>query len=76
MMDDLRFYVLFNSISIIAGRLADDNKRLCAMEPSLRLRLRRLRLERGCNPKLLDLWASALPTELPGLLFDRDLPVF
>ena len=33
--DDLRFYVLFNSISVITGRWADDNKRLCAMEPSL-----------------------------------------
>ena len=32
-MDDLRFYVLFNSISVISGRWADDNERLCAMEP-------------------------------------------
>ena len=38
-MDDLRFYVLFNSISVISGRWADDNDRLCAME--LRLRLKR-----------------------------------
>ena len=27
-MDDLRFYVLFNSISIISGRCSDDNERL------------------------------------------------
>ena len=40
---DLRFYVLFNSISFISGRRTDDNERLCAME--LRLRLRRFRLE-------------------------------
>ena len=37
-MDDLRFYVLFNSISVISGRWADDNERLCAMEPRLRLK--------------------------------------
>ena len=42
-MDDLRFYVLFNSISVITGRCSDDNERLCAME--LRLRLRRFHLE-------------------------------
>ena len=42
-MDDLRFYVLSNSISVISGRCLDDNERLCAME--LRLRLRRFHLE-------------------------------
>ena len=42
-MDDFRFYVLFNSISVISGRCSDDNERLCAME--LRLRLRRFHLE-------------------------------
>ena len=42
-MDDLRFYVLFNSISVISGRCMDDNERLCAME--VRLRLRRFHLE-------------------------------
>ena len=31
-MDDLRFYVLFNSISVISGRCSDDDERLCAME--------------------------------------------
>ena len=31
-VDDLRFYVLFNSISVISGRHLDDNERLCAME--------------------------------------------
>ena len=38
-MDDLRFYVLFDSVSIISGRWEVDNEKLCAME--LRLRLRR-----------------------------------
>ena len=36
-MDDLRFYVLSNSISVISGRCYDDNEKLCAMEPRLRL---------------------------------------
>ena len=42
-MDDLRFYALFNSISVISGRCLDDNERLCAME--LRLWFRRFYLE-------------------------------
>ena len=42
-----RFYVLFNSISVISGRWADGNEMLCAME--LRLQLRRFRLKRGSN---------------------------
>ena len=46
-MDDMLFYVLFNSISVILGLLKDDNERLCAME--LRLQLRRFCLERGLN---------------------------
>ena len=37
-MNDLLFYVLFNSISVIWGRWAGDNERLCAMEPRLRLK--------------------------------------
>ena len=41
------FYVLFNSISVILGRLKVDNERLCAME--LCLQLRRFRLEQRSN---------------------------
>ena len=37
-MDDLRFYVLFNSIRVISGRWVDDNERLCAMKPHLQLK--------------------------------------
>ena len=51
-MDDLRFYVLFNSVSVISGRWAGDNERLCAMKP--RLRLGRFRLEQGSSPGPLD----------------------
>ena len=35
-MDDLRFYVLFNSFLFISGRSADD-ERLCAMETPFRI---------------------------------------
>ena len=31
-MDDMRFYVLFNTISVISGRWKVDNERLCAMK--------------------------------------------
>ena len=30
-MDDLRLYVLFNSIPVISGRCSDDDERLCAV---------------------------------------------
>ena len=31
-MDDMRFYVLFNSIWVILGRWDGGNKRVCGME--------------------------------------------
>ena len=37
-MDDLRFFVLFNSISVISGRSTGDNERLYVVEPRLRLK--------------------------------------
>ena len=37
-MNDLRFYVLVHSISVISGRWLGNNERLCAMEPRLRLK--------------------------------------
>ena len=43
-MNVLRFYVLFNSDSVISGRREVDNEGLCAME--LRLRLKSFPLER------------------------------
>ena len=33
-MDDLRYFVIFKSISVISGRWADDNERLFAIDPS------------------------------------------
>ena len=49
-IDDLQFYVLFNSISVIIGRWADGNERLYAMD----LQLKRFHLERGLNSGPLD----------------------
>ena len=43
MDEGLAIYIIFNSISVISGRWAGDNERMCAMEPLLRLR--RFRLE-------------------------------
>ena len=51
-MDDLRFYILFNSFSVISEQWADDYERLCALEPCLWLG--RVHLEQGSNPGLLD----------------------
>ena len=31
-MDDLQFYILFNSISVISGQWKGDSKRMCATE--------------------------------------------
>ena len=31
-MDDLRFYIVFNSVSVISGRLEEDSEVLCATE--------------------------------------------
>ena len=47
MDDDLRFYVIFNSISVISGRWEGNNGRLCAKEP--RLRVVKYRVEHGSN---------------------------
>ena len=44
-MDGLPFYILFNSISVISGQWAGDNERLCAVEPSLRLKISWLQAE-------------------------------
>ena len=46
-MEDLRFYVLFNSTLVISGQWTGDNERLCAMEPHLQLR--RFRLNWGSH---------------------------
>ena len=48
-MDDLRFYILFNSISVVSGQWAGDNERLCAVEPSspLKRSLLQVGLESG-----------------------------
>ena len=37
-MASLRFYVIFNSISIISGRWVGENERMCVIEPRLRFK--------------------------------------
>ena len=39
-MYDLRFYVLFNSCSVVSRRCLDDNERLCAMVEKISPRVR------------------------------------
>ena len=59
-MDDLRFYVLFNSIQQYFSHIrtiGGDNEMLCAVEPYLRLT--RFRLQRGSNSGTIDQPASA-----------------
>ena len=56
-MDDLRFYALFNSISVISGRWVDDNEKLCAVE------LKRAPPHARLEAKT----AIVISTELPGL---------
>ena len=51
-MDDLRFYALFNSNSVISGQRTDDNERLCVMKPHLRLK--RYPSRAGLEPGTLD----------------------
>ena len=57
----MRFYVLFNSISVISGRCLADNERLCAME--LRLWLRRFHpgviKSDSPTPRATDFWGRA-----------------
>ena len=67
-MDDLRFLVLFNSISVISGQWYVHYERLCAMEP--RLHLKRIHLERESNSGPPDQQASAELTKLPGSFGD------
>ena len=62
-MDDLQFYFLSNSISVISGRCMGDNEWLCAMEPHSRLK--DARLKQGLKKRLLGQQASALPTGAP-----------
>ena len=52
-MDDLRLYVLLKSIYVISGRRADDNERLCTMEPRLLLKgFSQLRIARSVDQRL------------------------
>ena len=48
MTDDMRFYVHFNSISVISGRWISDNEGFCAVES--RLWLKRSKPRAGLDP--------------------------
>ena len=65
-MDDMRFYVLFNSVSVISGRWEVDNDWLCAMELCLRLRRFCLGGDRTGSTRSvgqrLTHWATGAPT--------------
>ena len=65
-MDNLRFYVLFNSISVISGRWAGNKERLCVMDP--RLRFTRYPSQAGIKHVSAIATGQRLTTELPGLL--------
>ena len=47
MMNDMRFYVLFNGVSIISGRWEDDNESLVQWNPVYGMK--DFRVERGSN---------------------------
>ena len=66
-MDDLRFYVLFNSIFVISGRWEGDYETLCAVDFHLSLE-RFPSQESVSNPGPPDQQASAKPTDLPSVL--------
>ena len=52
LMDDLQFYVLFNSILVMSGPWVSDFERACAVGPCLWFR--RFSLKQGSNLELLD----------------------
>ena len=76
-MDDLWFYILFNSILVISGWRVGDNERLCAVE--LRLRLKRSSLQAELFPRTarsagqrITHWA----TGAPGSIENSDINFF
>ena len=88
-MDDLQFYILFSSISVISGWWADDYERLCAMKSCLWLKRSHLML--GLNSGLLDQtrpalnlsWAAPLKFANPSaktgnfnFQMEMDLPIY
>ena len=56
MMDDLRFYVLFNSILVITGGRVVDNESVCNGIP---FTVKKISHSAGLEPGLLDQQASA-----------------
>ena len=67
--DDLRFYVLLNSISVKSGQCLDNNEE--CMQWDLVYGWKDFRLKRCSNPGPLDQKVNVSPTELPGLLYGQ-----
>ena len=65
-MEDLRFNVLFNSISVISRQWAGDNERLCAMNP-----VSDLKDLTGLESRAARSVGQLSPIELPGLLLSK-----
>ena len=55
-MDDLRFYVLFNSVSVISGRWEVDNERLSIGAPFM---VEKISPRAGIELSPLDQWVRA-----------------
>ena len=70
----MRFYVHFNSISVISGRwkVVDNKKAVCNGTP---FTVEKISPRAGIELGLLDQKASASPTELPGLLHKIEIEV-
>ena len=67
-MDDLQFFILFNSIAVISGPWMGDNNRLCVVEP--RLRLKRSPSQAGLEPRTARSVGQHLTLRATGLFFD------
>ena len=65
MADDLQFYILFNSISVISGKWLGDKERLCAMESHLQSE--RLPPQVGLEPGTARSVGQPLTSELQAL---------
>ena len=69
-MDDLRFYILFNSISVKSGEWADGNERLSDMESHLLQERFHLKPVLNSGQPLIHCITGASLSELKGLLFE------
>ena len=62
-MDDLRFYVLFNSVSVISGQWKVDNERLCN---GALFMIEKISPQVGIELSPLDQWSALNPLSYLG----------